>query len=156
MRPSWLRKTEQGCQVTVICCMTKRSLAFQNKKKDHCTRWCNKLYTSSRSCKHFDFNNALKKYPIYQWAWEFIKNSTCGGKDLPHGIVLRRKPSHTGRENPRIPAPTRTRGPSPCELGRTLHVLWTWGRRGDFFNLNLKFTRTGSRTQDLRSATGFP
>ena len=76
MRPSWLRKTEQGCQVTVICCMTKRSLAFQNKKKDHCTRWCNKLYTSSRSCKHFDFNNALKKYPIYQWAWEFIGSAT--------------------------------------------------------------------------------
>jgi hypothetical protein len=28
------------------------------------------------------------------------KNLTCGGKTTPHGIVLRRKSSHTGQENP--------------------------------------------------------
>ena len=78
------------------------------------------------------------------------------GEDLPHGIVLTRISSHTGRENPRTLAPTRTRGPSPCELGRTIHVLWAWGRQEDFFNLNLKFAPTGSRTQDLRSAAGLP
>ena len=33
------------------------------------------------------------------------KNSTCGEKDLPYGIVLRRRPSHTGQENPRTVTP---------------------------------------------------
>ena len=41
----------------------------------------------------------------------FFKNLTCGGKDHPHGIVLRRRPSHTGQENPRTPAPTHTQWP---------------------------------------------
>ena len=33
------------------------------------------------------------------------ENLTCGGKDRPHGIVLRRRPSHIGQENPWTPAP---------------------------------------------------
>ena len=37
-----------------------------------------------------------------------ILNLTCGGKDHPHGIVLRRRSSHTGQENFRTPAPTHT------------------------------------------------
>jgi hypothetical protein len=32
-------------------------------------------------------------------------------------------------------------------------VLLAWDRRVDFFNHGLKFAPTGSRTQDLRSAT---
>ena len=32
-------------------------------------------------------------------------------------------------------------------------VLWHGGRQEDFFNPSLKFAPTGSRTQDLRSAT---
>ena len=35
-------------------------------------------------------------------------------------------------------------------------VLWHYGTdEGIFFNLNLNFAHTGSRTQDLRSAAGF-
>jgi len=60
------------------------------------------------------------------------KNLTCGEKDHPHGIVLRKRPSHTGQENPRTPAPIHS-GPSPYELGRTQTMLWTWGQTRGFF-----------------------
>ena len=82
------------------------------------------------------------------------------GNDRPRGIVWWRRPSHTGQENPRTSAP-------PLHSGTVAHVrrprpgpglrpvLWPWDRRGDFFNHNLKFAPTGSRTQDLRSAAGF-
>ena len=41
----------------------------------------------------------------------FKKNSTCGGLDRPHGIVLRRKFSHTYRENLWTPTPPVYSGP---------------------------------------------
>ena len=35
------------------------------------------------------------------------KNLICGGKERPHGIILRR-PSHAGQKTPRTPVPTHT------------------------------------------------
>ena len=87
------------------------------------------------------------------------KTWPAGGKTAP-GHCIKRRPSHAGQENPRTPAPSlhsgtvaHVRRPRPGPGLRP--VLWPWDRRGDFFNLSLKFTPTGSRTQDLRSAAGF-
>jgi hypothetical protein len=77
--------------------------------------------------------------------------------DLTLGIILRR-PSHASRENYE-PLPTHTqRHSSPCENDRgpglgIRPVLWHMTDEGFFFNHGLKFTLTGSRTHDLRSAT---
>jgi hypothetical protein len=102
------------------------------------------------------------------WAGR-TKKKFClpGVKTTPCGIELRRKVfSHRPRK-PLNPSPL-TQGPhSPSESwvgaahGWTVTtawagpwpVLWRMRRGGDFFNLNLKFTPTGSQTQDLRSAT---
>ena len=48
--------------------------------------------------------------------------------------------------------------PSPCEnRAGAFHCALAHGDgRGDFFNLSLKSTPTGGRTQDLRSAAGSP
>jgi hypothetical protein len=79
------------------------------------------------------------------------KNSTCKGMRRPWGIVLRRR-SYTGRENPQTPTPTihngtvahvRMIGPG------LLPMLW----HGTDEGLSQKFTPTGSRTQDMMSAT---
>ena len=35
-----------------------------------------------------------------------INISTCGGQAAPAALHLRRRPSHTGRENPRTPVPS--------------------------------------------------
>ena len=76
----------------------------------------------------------------------------------PRVFPLRRRSSHTDRENLRTPAPILTQwyrnpvrtGPEPnCALA-------PGGERVDFFNLSLKFAPTKSRTQDLRSAVGPP
>jgi hypothetical protein len=90
---------------------------------------------------------------IYKKTWP------AGGKTAP-GYCIKRRPSHAGQENPRTPAPSlhsgtvaHVRRPRPGPGLRP--VLWPWDRRGDFFNLSLKFAPTGSRTQDLRSAAGF-
>ena len=37
-----------------------------------------------------------------------LKKKLDRGGRPPHGIVLRRRPSHTGQENPRNPAPIHT------------------------------------------------
>jgi hypothetical protein len=49
----------------------------------------------------FDFY--LDEY--FPLAFQLEKKLDLRGVRLPPGIVLRRRPSHTGRENPRTPAP---------------------------------------------------
>ena len=61
-------------------------------------------------------NNPEKLLAIYQDFHQFFllghshdvqkKKLDLRGKDCPHGIVLRRRHSHTGQEKPRTPAPT--------------------------------------------------
>jgi len=46
-----------------------------------------------------------------QGEYAILKKLNLRGLDRPHGIVLRRRPSHTGQENPQTPAPTLTQGP---------------------------------------------
>jgi hypothetical protein len=69
------------------------------------------------------------------------------GKTAP-GIFLR---SHAGQENLRTSVPPLHNGTvthvSDQRPGPSLRpVLLVWNRRGDFFNLNLKFTPMGSQT----------
>jgi hypothetical protein len=73
-----------------------------------------------------------------------------GGK-TPLGILLRRIPSHKGRETSKpLPHPY-TAAPWPVSA---LDLCFGVGQtREFFFNLSLKFAPTGSQTQDL-SATG--
>jgi hypothetical protein len=42
---------------------------------------------------------------FYKTCWHIIKKLRPAGVRQPPDIVLRRRPSHTGRETPRIPAP---------------------------------------------------
>jgi hypothetical protein len=78
-----------------------------------------------------------------------LKTRFAEGKTT-HRIVLKRRSSHTGRENPRtrVPLvhkrllPVRQTGPSIC-----------FGMRHKFFNINMTFVPTGSRIQDLKSAS---
>jgi len=95
------------------------------------------------------------------------KNSAGWGKTAPTVLSYREELSTPGRENPRTPA-----SPKACTVtwaGDHCHSPQAGPhryhrpghprretQRGDFFNLNLKFAPTGSRTQDLRSAAGFP
>ena len=94
------------------------------------------------------------------------KNSAGWGKTAPTVLSYREELSTPGRENPRTPA-----SPKACTVtwaGDHCHSPQAGPhryhrpghprretQRGDFFNLNLKFAPTGSRTQDLRSAAGF-
>jgi hypothetical protein len=80
------------------------------------------------------------------------------GVRQPSGIFLRR-PSHIGQEKHQTPALPLHSGiianVSDQRPGPGLKpVLWCGIDEGIFFNLNLKFAPTGSRTQDLGSATG--
>ena len=95
------------------------------------------------------------------------KNSAGWGKTAPTVLSYREELSTPGRENPRTPA-----SPKACTVtwaGDHCHSPQAGPhryhrpghprretQRVDFFNLNLKFAPTGSRTQDLRSAAGFP
>ena len=49
-----------------------------------------------------------------------IKKDLTRGEECPHGIVLRRRHSHTGREIPRTPAPPVHSGPSPVRKAEPL------------------------------------
>ena len=121
------------------------------------------------------------RYRSASGTWKIIKKKTrpVGGYDGPRVFLLRRRSSHTDRENPRTPVhiltqrypwPVRRRLPDLGRAALKAHTHGSTGRtrpwarpllrfgtcdgRGDFFNLSLKFAPTGSRTQDLRMPPG--
>jgi hypothetical protein len=97
----------------------------------------------------------------------FIPNEICqnvptktrpsgGGVRQIQGIILRRRPSHEGREKPRTPTSLIHSGTVAHvrnSQDQTIHLCFSVGQTRGFFNHILKFAPTGSRTQDLRSAT---
>ena len=85
------------------------------------------------------------------------KNWTCEGMTTPRHCIKKKTFSRRPRKPPN-PCPTLTqRHRRLVRTGRSLDLCFgVWDRRGDFFNASLKFAPTGSRTQDLRSATGTP
>ena len=81
-----------------------------------------------------------------------LKKLNLRGVGQPLGIALRRKPSHTGRENPRIPAPPIQWHCSPCEndndRGRAIDLCFGVGQtRGFVLTPAWKFAPTRSRTR---------
>jgi hypothetical protein len=73
----------------------------------------------------------------------------------PSSIVLRRRP-HTGRENPRTPAPpihsgieAHVRTENDRDRSRALGLCFGMGQTREFFYHSLKFAPTGSRTQEV-------
>ena len=84
-----------------------------------------------------------------------IKNLTCGGWDRPHGIVWEVEwPSHSRPRKPPNPCPTRTRGPVALWVRPGSTVLWTWDKRGSFFNPRAEIRpRGGSNPGPLGSAS---
>jgi hypothetical protein len=57
-------------------------------------------------------------YFLHLHKWHYKKKLDLRGVRQPPGIVLRRRPSHTGQENPRTPAP-------PIHSGIEAHVRTT-------------------------------
>ena len=83
------------------------------------------------------------------------KNLTCGGWDRPHGIVWEVEwPSHSRPRKSPNPCPTRTRGPVALWVRPGSTVLWTWDKRGSFFNPRAEIRpRGGSNPGPLGSAS---
>ena len=74
------------------------------------------------------------------------------GKTTPHGIVLKRRPSHTCQENPRIPASPVHSDPIPVRKYKPNYALDMRQAKGFFFNTQINCATSGP--VGVRTLTG--
>ena len=89
---------------------------------------------------------------ILYYSHDELKKTRSAGGDRPHGITLRRRPSHASLENPRTPAPPIYSGPLPVRKAGSQLCFGHGTSEGVFFPV-----RAGDRTPDLVvSASALP
>lgn len=99
----------------------------------------------SKECKHQIKKRGNTMLKFLKW-YVHKRNPVSEGLVTPRVLVKRY--SHTDRENPQTPVPY-TKNHSLHESGQLLTICFDVDESWDFFNPNLKFTPTGSQTQDL-------
>ena len=134
--------------LNICILMTQHANMHSSNEPKHQLMKCVVIYFLRRL--QFIPNQSI--YPcIYIMRGSVNEKTRPVGGDRPHGITLRRRPSHTNLENPRtLPHPYgRTQWLVICEKGRAPTMLWTWDRRGDFFcNAQINSVTSG---QEIRS-----
>jgi hypothetical protein len=79
------------------------------------------------------------------WLYFIVKKLDLRELRPPHGIIIKRRPSHVGRENPRTSAPPIHNGTVAHEndRDRALDLCFGVGQTRGFFNHSLKIRSHG-------------